>query len=128
MIPTMFHLSNCKHDTDKRLLVPNELLLCAWFYTLLNFLPINLSFSLFSFSVHVLFIIVIETLVMIKKEINDPIAVIIVICSILNLVLSMTLAMLTMPKIPSTRTEMRYGLGFDDDIIIDLFEFFGDCF
>lgn len=42
-------------------------------------------FSLFSFSVHLLFIIVIETLVMIKKEINDPIAVIIVICSILNL-------------------------------------------
>ena len=86
MIPAMFHLSNCKHDTDKRLSAPNELLLCTWFYTLLNFLRINLSFSLFSFSVHVLFIIVIETLVMIKKEINDPIAVIIVICSILNLV------------------------------------------
>lgn len=40
----------------------------------------------------------------------------------------MTLAMFTMPEIPSTRTEMRYGLGFDNDIIIDLFEFFGDCF
>lgn len=65
---------------------------CAHGFTLCSTsVLLTLSFSLFSFSVHLLFIIVIETLAMIKKEINDPIAVIIVICSILNLVLSMIL-------------------------------------
>lgn len=71
-----------------------------------------LSFSLFTFRVYLLFVIEIETLVMIKKQINCPIDLIIVICSILDLILSMILAMFTILIMLSIRTEMRYGLGY----------------